>query len=128
MRRRISSRLTTRARADLAKRAGENAVSAALLHGLVLIEETVSARYEGLLADANDSSLRLAAPHRRRCFGLAKKAPPPKRSGRVDLNHRPLDPQSSALTRLRYAPNRVLRSSRWTAAAPYPTHGILQGV
>ncbi len=27
-------------------------------------------------------------------------------SGRVDSNHRPLDPQSSALTRLRYAPNR----------------------
>src|SRR5262245_48698639 len=27
-----------------------------------------------------------------------------KWSGRVDLNHRPLDPQSSALTRLRYAP------------------------
>ena len=26
-------------------------------------------------------------------------------SGRVDLNHRPLDPQSSALTRLRYAPS-----------------------
>ena len=25
-------------------------------------------------------------------------------SGRVDSNHRPLDPQSSALTRLRYAP------------------------
>src|SRR5262249_6409894 len=27
-------------------------------------------------------------------------------SGRVDSNHRPLDPQSSALTRLRYAPER----------------------
>ena len=33
---------------------------------------------------------------------------PPAWSGRVDSNHRPLDPQSSALTRLRYAPNRSL--------------------
>ena len=36
-------------------------------------------------------------------------------SGRVDSNHRPLDPQSSALTRLRYAPNRCPTTSRQRA-------------
>jgi hypothetical protein len=44
--------------------------------------------------------------------------PAPFRSGRIDLNYRPLDPQSSALTRLRYAPTEsqvlpYLLSSGW---------------
>ena len=33
-------------------------------------------------------------------------------SGRLDSNQRPPDPQSGALTRLRYAPNRVEFSTR----------------
>ena len=35
-------------------------------------------------------------------------------SGRVDLNHRPLEPKSSALTGLRHAPN----DAKYTSEAP----------
>src|SRR5450432_1144966 len=48
-------------------------------------------------------------------------------SGRVDSNHRPLDPQSSALTRLRYAPNRHPRLCRRQRAQRSRLAGFCKG-
>ena len=42
---------------------------------------------------------------KKRAYGGNPISPYLKWSGREDLNLRPLDPQSSALTRLRYVPN-----------------------
>ncbi len=41
-----------------------------------------------------------------------------KKSGRLDLNQRPLDPQSSALTVLRYAPILKCKYKRLAAKKP----------
>ena len=62
---------------------------------------------EGGSADASteNTSANTSAAPQKPTSGIAETSSDSAQSGRLDSNQRPLDPQSSALTRLRYAPS-----------------------